>query len=55
VQSVRGTRLQPVARAVDIGGTTIVDVVKRPVVKTPGMGRMLAGRSDRTPLTPRQR
>ena len=48
-----GSRLQPVARAVDIGGGTIVEAVRRPVVKTLEWTQCLEGR-ETTPLTPRQ-
>ena len=48
-----GSRLQPVARAVDIGGGTIVEAVRRPVVKTLEWAQCLEGR-ETTPLTPRQ-
>ncbi|MCO5180677.1 MAG: excinuclease ABC subunit UvrA [Candidatus Promineofilum sp.] len=48
-----GTRLQPVARAVDIGGQTIVEAVRRPVVKTLDWTQCLED-LERTPLTPRQ-
>jgi excinuclease ABC subunit A len=48
-----GTRLQPVARAVDIGGMTIVDIVKRPVVKSLEWADCLQD-AERTPLTSRQ-
>ena len=48
-----GTRLQPVARAVDIGGQTIVDAVRRPVVKTLDWARYLEDEAN-TPLTPRR-
>ena len=48
-----GSRLQPVARAVDIGGQTIVEAIRRPVVKTLDWARCLEDIA-RTPLTPRQ-
>ena len=48
-----GARLQPVARAVDIGGMTIVDAVRRPVVKSLEWAQCLED-LERTPLTPRQ-
>ncbi|HEY1408417.1 MAG TPA: excinuclease ABC subunit UvrA, partial [Promineifilum sp.] len=48
-----GTRLQPVARAVDIGGQTIVDVVRRPVVKSLEWAQCLEN-ANQTPLTARQ-
>ncbi len=48
-----GTRLQPVARAVDIGGQTIVDAVRRPVIKTLDWARYLEDEAN-TPLTPRR-
>ena len=48
-----GTRLQPVARAVDIGGQTIVESVRRPVVRTLDWAQCLED-LERTPLTPRQ-
>lgn len=52
-RSCGGSRLQPVARAVDIGGRTIVDAVRWPVVKTLDWAQCL-GDLERTPLTPRQ-
>ena len=48
-----GSRLQPVARAVDIGGVTIVEAVKRPVIKTLDWALCLED-PERTPMTPRQ-
>ena len=48
-----GTRLQPVARAVDVEGTTIVDVTRQTVVKSLTWARGLED-MERTPLTPRQ-
>jgi excinuclease ABC subunit A len=48
-----GARLQPVPRAVDIDGTTIVDVIRRPVVKSLDWAQCLEDLA-RTPLTPRQ-
>ena len=48
-----GTRLQPVARAVDVDGVTIVDVTRQTVVKSLDWARCLED-EERTPLTPRQ-
>ncbi|RMG97328.1 MAG: excinuclease ABC subunit UvrA [Chloroflexi bacterium] len=48
-----GTRLQPVARAVDIAGTTITDVTRQPVLNVLPWAEQLRDES-RTPLTPRQ-
>jgi excinuclease ABC subunit A len=48
-----GTRLNPVARAVDIGGTTIVDVTRQPVIKSLEWADCLRN-EQRSPLTPRQ-
>ena len=48
-----GTRLQPVARAVDVEETTIVDVTRQTVVKSLTWARGLED-MERTPLTPRQ-
>ncbi len=47
-----GTRLNPVARAVDIDGVTISDVVERPVVRTIDWVNQL--RDEETPLNSRQ-
>lgn len=48
-----GSRLQPVARAVDIHGVTIQEVVKRPVVRLLPWVESLNEEAT-TPLTPRQ-
>ena len=48
-----GTRLQPVARAVDVAGVTIVDVTRQTVVKDLDWALGLED-PERTPLTPRQ-
>ena len=48
-----GTRLQPVARAVDVAGVTIVTVTKQTVVKSLDWALCLEDH-DRTPLTSRQ-
>ena len=48
-----GSRLQPVARAVDIEGTTISDVVKMPVLNIIPWVTQLNDEQD-SPLTPRQ-
>ena len=48
-----GTRLQPVARAVDVDGVTIIDVTRQTVVKSLDWARCLED-EERTPLTPRQ-
>ena len=48
-----GTRLQPVARAVDVGEKTIVDITRQTVVKSLGWARGLEDEAQ-TPLTPRQ-
>jgi len=48
-----GTRLQPVARAVDVDGTTIVDVTRQTVVNSLTWARALEDMGS-TPLTPRQ-
>ena len=48
-----GTRLQPVARAVDVAGVTIVTVTKQTVVKSLDWAMCLEDH-DRTPLTSRQ-
>jgi excinuclease ABC subunit A len=49
----RGTRLNPVARAVDVNGVTIMDVVRQPVVKTLDWADCLND-EQRSPLTDRQ-
>jgi len=48
-----GTRLQPVARAVDVDGVTIVDVTRQTVVKDLDWALRLED-PEHTPLTPRQ-
>ena len=48
-----GTRLQPVARAVDVAGVTIVTVTRQTVVKSLDWALCLEDH-ERTPLTPRQ-
>ena len=48
-----GTRLQPVARAVDVSGVTIVDVTRQTVVKDLAWALQLED-PQQTPLTPRQ-
>ncbi len=48
-----GTRLNPVARAVDIAGTTIVDVTRQPVIQSLEWAECLRNEQS-TPLTPRQ-
>lgn len=48
-----GTRLNPVARAVDIDGVTISDVVNRPVVRTIEWANLLRAQK-KTPLNSRQ-
>ena len=48
-----GTRLQPVARAVDVAGVTIVTVTKQTVVKSLDWAMCLEDH-ERTPLTSRQ-
>jgi excinuclease ABC subunit A len=48
-----GTRLQPVARAVDVADVTIVTVTKQTVVKSLDWALCLEDH-ERTPLTPRQ-
>lgn len=48
-----GTRLNPVARAVDIGGTTIIDVTRQPVIQSLEWAECLRNEQS-TPLTPRQ-
>ncbi|MGH2536052.1 MAG: excinuclease ABC subunit UvrA, partial [Candidatus Promineifilaceae bacterium] len=49
-----GTRLQPVARAVDVAGTTIADVTRRPVGPILEWAACLQD-DERSPLTLRQR
>jgi excinuclease ABC subunit A len=49
----RGTRLNPVARAVDVNGVTIMEVVRQPVVKTLDWADCLND-EQRSPLTDRQ-
>ena len=48
-----GSRLQPVARSVEIGETAIVQVVKQPVVNLIPWAEALQDKKE-TPLTPRQ-
>ena len=52
-RTCEGTRLQPVARAVDVDGVTIVNVTRQTVVKSLDWARCLEDEA-RTPLTPRQ-
>ncbi len=49
----KGTRLNPVARAVDVNGVTIMEAVQQPVVKTLDWADCLSD-DQRTPLTARQ-
>jgi len=48
-----GTRLQPVARAVDIDGATINELTQKPVVRILDWAQDMR-EPDKTPLTPRQ-
>ena len=52
-RTCEGTRLQPVARAVDVDGVTIVQVTRQTVVKSLDWAQCLEDPA-RTPLTPRQ-
>ncbi len=53
-RACKGTRLQPVARAVDISGTTIVNVVVQPVVKSLEWADCLSDEKE-SPFTERQK